>query len=120
MQSSFYGFGKKKLLISKKAILKAGCFFIGGLTLKIARYRALRLACRLTVAELAQDIGISPQRLSQVELRPGRRLEDPERFIKALEKAVTRQMDICRYTLDRCQRMRGQLFEPITAVEAKR
>jgi len=86
--------------------------------LEIVRYRLLRLSCRITVTELARVIGISSQRLSQIELHPlGYKPENPERLIVALENAVKQQITMCESTLDKCRNRRTEMFEYINGSE---
>ena len=86
--------------------------------MKIVRYRALRQKCRITAIELARVVGVSTQRLGQIELlRPGQKPENPERFILALETIAAQQLAACEETLYKCRNMRDRIFDYVDESE---
>ena len=86
--------------------------------MKIVRYRALRRSCRITITELARVLGVSWQRISQIEQHPFEyRPEDPERLILALENAVAQQINLCESALNKCRNMRDRMFENVDESE---
>ena len=82
--------------------------------MKTILFRALRQSCRITQAEIARAMGVSYQRIGQVELgRPNHRPNDPERLITALESVASKRRDECDKALRCCKTMRNRMFEVI-------
>ena len=85
---------------------------------QVLRFRAFRMKCRISLAELSQASGISIQRISQIEL-----MDCPvtphltELLTRALEIVLLRRSAMAALNIAEYREQKGQLFDAISETE---
>lgn len=85
---------------------------------QVLRFRAFRMKCRISLAELAQASGISIQRISQIEL-----MDCPltphltELLTRALEVVLLRRSAMAALNIAEYREQKGQLFLAVPETE---
>ena len=85
---------------------------------QVLRFRAFRMKCRISLAELSQASGISIQRISQIEL-----MDCPmtphliELLTRALEVILLRRSAMAALNIAEYREQKGQLFDAISETE---
>lgn len=85
---------------------------------QVLRFRAFRMKCRISLAELSQASGISIQRISQIEL-----MDCPvtphltELLTRALEIVLLRRSAMAALNIAEYREQKGQLFDAISENE---
>lgn len=85
---------------------------------QVLRFRAFRMQCRISLAELSQASGISIQRISQIEL-----MDCPvtphltELLTRALEIVLLRRSAMAALNIAEYREQKGQLFDAISENE---
>lgn len=85
---------------------------------QVLRFRAFRMKCRISLAELSQASGISIQRISQIEL-----MDCPmtphliELLTRALEVVLLRRSAMAALNIAEYREQKGQLFDAISETE---
>ena len=85
---------------------------------EVLRFRAFRMKCRISLAELSQASGVSIQRISQIEL-----MDCPvtphitELLARALEIVLLRRSAIAALNIAEYREQREQLFDAVSETE---
>ena len=85
---------------------------------KVLRFRAFRMKCRISLAELSQASGVSIQRISQIEL-----MDCPvtphiiELLSRALEVVLLRRSAMAALNIAEYREQQEQLFDAISETE---
>ena len=76
----------------------------------VARFRAIRLLCRIGREEITSLAGISTTRLGQIE-QNGKRAQAEDRLAQALKTVIHKRMDNLQKAADFCENSPDKLFD---------
>jgi len=85
---------------------------------QVLRFRAFRMKCRISLAELSQASGVSIQRISKIEL-----MDCPvtpyvvELLTRAIEIVLLRRSAAAALNVAKYREQMGHLFEPVSEWE---